>query len=77
MTDHMRKTGREEAPGGLGVEPEGIVEALMQQEALRYRLALLDIEETVMEAGLSPAAACNQVSLIVRKVLADGEDAVG
>jgi hypothetical protein len=36
---------REEAPGGLGTIPETAVEGFMQQEALRYRAALIEIEK--------------------------------
>lgn len=69
---------REAAPGGLDVVPFGVAEALLQQEALRYRAALIEVERVLSEpANISVAARAYQARDVARIALDAGEDAAG
>lgn len=68
---------REDAPGGLAGEPYSAVEAFFQQEALRYRRALVAIEATAPEHGDLREAFPLNVWKIASDALDAGDEAAG
>lgn len=64
---------REDAPGGLATEAYTAVEGFFQQEALRYRRALIKIEATKPDGELGP----NNIWKVASDALDAGDEAAG
>lgn len=68
---------REDAPGGLATEAYTAVEGFYQQEALRYRRALIEIEKTAPERGELLERYPQNIWSIATAALDAGDEAAG
>lgn len=67
---------RYSAPGVLDTKPSTVVESFMQQEALRYRMALIKIEATRPD-GIDFRDHAANVWQIATEALDAGDEAAG